>query len=124
MKTAPFFYYNASGVMDAEELGVLEDAILFHRSHELEKRVREMAALCAESCLASGKPWRCHFMEPMRAKAAVEALQPAATHSNEITVDVRGVGDHWVATLLAEEQIRRQLAKLPWARLPDLSASR
>lgn len=112
--------------MTAEEAANLEDALLFHGSHKLERQVREQAVRCAESCLASGQPWRCYFMAPIDfSKAdAFDGMIQRSQGSTEVTVDVRGVRDPYAATLLAEEQIRRQLAKLPWAKLPDLGASR
>lgn len=128
MRTRPFNHYNASGVMDADELEALDDALSYNRSAQLEQRVREMAALCASSCLASGRPWHCHFMEPLRLGGVDDHRDPdynlPSARSHEVTVDVRGISNLLVATLLAEEQIRRHLAKFSWAVLPDLSASR
>lgn len=115
-------HWSACPVMDSDEIQNLEDAMEHHRSHRLERSVREMAAHCAESCLASGHPWRCYFMAPVDlSKAdAFDGSIPRGTGATEATVDVRGVKDPYVAQLLAEEQIRRQLARTAWARFPDL----
>jgi hypothetical protein len=39
-----FWLRNFSGAMSMEEVRNLEDALLFHRSHELELQVRSVAA--------------------------------------------------------------------------------